>query len=333
MTIQEYRLLDRSQLAEQDDLRVFAEEVLVGLSEHPKRLPSRYFYDDEGSRLFAKICGLEEYYPTRVERSILERHAAEILAHIDGARLNLVDLGAGDGHKTAPLVAWLLGQGANVRYVPIDISEGAMQEAVKLFSKEFPSLEIRGIVGEYFESLSWIARQTDRQNLVLFLGSNIGNFDKPRARAFLRRLWNALNQRDLVLLGFDLKKDIERLLRAYNDREGVTARFNLNLLDRINRELGADFQLERWRHYGTYNVFTGAMESYLVSLAPQSVRIEALAHEFSFDPWEPIFTEYSYKYLEDDIRALAHSSSFQVQGRFYDEDRWFCDALWRVEKR
>lgn len=332
MTKQTYQTLDLPRVSADEDDRLFAEEILVGLSEAPKRLPSRYFYDDTGSRLFQKICTLDEYYPTRLERAILENRAGEILEPIAGQQLNVVDLGAGDGHKTAPLLAWLLERGADVRYCPIDISEGAMKEAIAKVGGRFPELEIRGIVGEYFEGLSWIARQTDRRNLVLFLGSNIGNFDKPRARAFLRRLWNALNRDDRLLIGFDLKKDIEVLLGAYNDHLGVTAQFNLNLLERINRELGGNFDLSKWRHYGTYNVFNGAMESYLVSLEAQTVRIEAVAHEFRFSPWEPIHTEYSYKYLESDIEALADSARFSIEQRFHDPDAWFCDALWKVEK-
>lgn len=329
---QGYRTLERESLTEGEDERHFAEEVLVGLSENPKRLPSKYFYDDEGSRLFQRICELEEYYPTRLEHLILQRNAGGILEPLAHEPLNLVDLGAGDGHKTAPLIEWLLAHKVDVRYCPIDISEGAMKEAVACLGGQFPSLKIEGIVGEYFEGLTWIARQTDRRNLVMFLGSNIGNFDKPRARAFLRRLWNALNENDRLLAGFDLKKDIEALLAAYNDKQGVTAQFNLNLLDRINRELDGNFDRKKWRHYGTYNVFTGAMESYLVSLEHQRVRIGAVAHEFRFAPWEPIFTEYSYKYLESDIDEMADKAHFAIERKFYDPKQWFCDTVWRVEK-
>ena len=333
MTEQTYELLERPQLDAKDSLRVFAEDVLVGLSENTKRLSSLYFYDDIGSRLFQQICDLEEYYPTRVERSILIEHAETILTPIADRHLNVVDLGAGDGHKTGVLLEWLMKRGADVRYVPIDISEGAMKDAVQNLGYRFPKLPIRGIVGDYFDGLSWLSRQDSRRNLVLFLGSNIGNFEKPRARAFLRRLWNALNQDDYLLIGFDLKKDIDALLRAYNDHLGVTSQFNLNLLRRINNELGGNFNLDSWRHYGTYNVFTGAMESYLVSLEAQVVRIDALENEFSFAAWEPILTEYSYKYLESDIDALAHTAHFETHRKFHDASHWFCNALWRVEKR
>ncbi len=167
---------------------------------------------------------------------------------------------------------------------------------------------------------------------MLFLGSNIGNFDRPHARGFLRRMWNALNPGDYTLIGFDLRKDIEVLLAAYNDRQGVTARFNLNLLERINRELGGHFDTRAFRHFATYNVFTGAMESYLVSLVRQTVAIDALRVAFEFHPWEPIHTEYSYKYLDEEVSALAVDTQFEAEATFHDAHHWFCDALWRVDK-
>ena len=313
--------------------RQFAEDVLVGLSERPRRLSSKWFYDDEGSRLFQRITDLPAYYPTGCERSIFEAHAGDLLDRFRGRPLNLVDLGAGDGRKTVLLLRHLVAGGADVRYVPIDISEGAMGGLVESMRARVPGLEVAGLVSDYFEGIRWLADQTDRANLVLFLGSNIGNFDRPRARAFLRRLWIALNAGDHVLIGFDLKKDIERLLLAYNDPEGVTAAFNLNLLARVNRELDGDFDLTRFRHFGTYNVFSGAMESYLVSLEAQTVRIGALRDSFRFAPWEPIHTEYSYKYLPEDIDSLAEHSGFDRVAQFFDEKRWFASALWRVSAR
>ena len=167
---------------------------------------------------------------------------------------------------------------------------------------------------------------------MLFLGSNIGNFDAVRARAFLRRLWGSLHENDRVLIGFDLKKDIELLLAAYDDSRGVTSAFNLNLLRRMNRELGADFDVDAFRHFGTYDVFSGAMESYLVSLEAQVVRVAALQQSFAFDAWEPVHTEYSYKYLRSDVEALADDTGFVCETRFEDARGWFLDALWRVEK-
>ena len=242
----------------------------------------------------------------------------------------MVDLGAGDGSKTFLLLEALRAAGASVRYVPVDISEGAMASLHAKVAVRMPEQHVHGLVGDYVGALRHLASVDERRRLVLFLGSNIGNFDKPRARAFLRRLWTGLRPGDHALIGFDLKKDIEVLLAAYNDRNGTTAAFNLNLLERINRELGGHFDLSTWRHYGTYNVFTGAMESYIVSLVEQHVPIDALRTSFHFMPWEPIHTEYSYKYLEHDIGDLAAFTGFEVLARYHDDARWFCDALWRV---
>ena len=322
---------------QQDDAeearQALAEDVLVGLSESPKRLSSRFFYDAQGSALFQAITDLDEYYPTRVEHGILRDNAETLLGRFRGEPFNLIDLGAGDGRKTRVVLEAALRMGLDITYVPIDISVDAMQGLVQDMGARFPTLPIRGLVSEYTQGIRWLGRQDDRRNLMLFLGSNIGNFHKAQARAFLRRLWMALNDGDHVLVGFDLKKDIETLLAAYNDREGVTARFNLNLLERINRELDADFDVSRFRHFSTYNVFSGAMESYLVSMAAQTVRIGALHSTARFSPWEPIHTEYSYKYLPRDIQALAEHSGFVEEERFLDEQGWFCDALWRVDRR
>jgi L-histidine N-alpha-methyltransferase len=315
------------------DLREFALDVLEGLSEHPRRLNSRWFYDEAGSALFARIMDVPQYYLTDCEREILEAHSGAIGAPLLGEPFDVVDLGAGDGRKTLLLLKTLRDQGADVRYVPIDISQDAMVDVVQRVNDALPGLVVQPIVGEYAAGLRQLHSESqNRRRLLLFLGSNIGNFDKPRARGFLRRLWTSLEDGDRVLIGFDLKKDIDLLLSAYNDPAGVTRAFNLNMLARINRELGADFVLDKFRHYGTYNVFSGAMESYLVSLEHQTVNIAALNQAFVFEAWEPIHTEYSYKYLESDIKALADSTGFEVENAFHDRRGWFTDSLWRVRK-
>lgn len=327
-----YRVLKPSDLAAAHGMRAFALDVLNGLSETPKRLSSRWIYDEHGSELFSRICELEEYYPTRCEAEILRNHTADILKRAGVDALDIVDLGAGDGRKTNIVLERALKQVKDVRYVPIDISESAMAGLVRATAEKFPKLKLGGIVAEYFDGLHWLSNTDERKNLVLFLGSNIGNFNKVQARVFLRQLWEALNHGDQVLIGFDLKKDIELLLAAYNDREGVTAAFNKNLLKRINRELGGDFDMAAYRHYATYDVFTGAMESYIVSLKAQTVTIKDLQSTFDFDEWEPIHTEYSYKYLQKDIDALANSTGFKIIEQYYDNNGWFTDSLWQVEK-
>ncbi len=329
-----YRILEPSASASAEaSRRIFMTEVLIGLSKKPKSLSSRFLYDAVGSDAFERICDLEEYYLTRSEFEILRNHADTLVERFGKRPINLVDLGAGDGRKTAVVLEALAARGMDVRYVPIDISEPAMKTVVAAMGERFPALPIEGLVSEYFDGVRWLSEQTERTNLVLFLGSNIGNFDKAHARAFLQQLWSALSPGDHVLVGFDLKKDIELLLAAYNDREGVTAEFNLNLLDRINRELGGNFDRKTFRHFATYNVFSGAMESYLVSQERQRVFIGALRQSFEFSPWEPIHTEYSYKYLDEDITDLAYFAGFEIEALFYDHERWFCDALWKVPGR
>lgn len=317
----------------------FAFDVLTGLAESPKRLPSHYFYDDRGSELFQQIMDVEEYYLTDCEEEILTEHGEAILAATGEGPLALVDMGAGDGKKTFLLLDRLTASNRPCDYLPIDISQGAMRNLTDQVEVRYPGVRVEGVVSEYFSGLRWLGTQAQPQRggdtptrLVLFLGSNIGNLDRPRARTFLRRLWTGLSQGDHVLIGFDLKKDIDRLLAAYNDKGGVTASFNLNLLDRINRELGGHFEVDRFRHFSTYNVFSGAMESYLVSLDAQEVEIDRLQSSFRFRAWEPIHTEYSYKYLPADIERLAAESGFEVVQHFGDQRGFFLDSLWRVEK-
>jgi dimethylhistidine N-methyltransferase len=328
-----YRVLTPADLDGHPTVRDFALDVLVGLSGNPKRLPTRHIYNDEGSELFSRICDLPEYYPTRIEHEILETHKDKLLAAAEGGPFNLVDLGAGDGRKTRVLIEHFAAQGADFTYVPIDISEGAMRGLTDKLADALPDVNVSGLVSEYFDGISWLAHDApERRNLILFLGSNIGNFARPQARAMLLRMWEAARSGDLVLIGFDLKKDIEALLDAYNDSQGVTSAFNKVLLRRVNDELGGDFDLDKFRHFSTYNVFSGAMESYLVSLEKQRVHIEQLHTTFDFKPWEPIHTEYSYKYLVSDIQDLAESCGFDIEQQLFDERRWFVDSVWRVRK-
>ncbi len=314
------------------DLEEFAIDVLVGLSEINKKLPSKYLYDAEGSRLFKEITGLKEYYPTECERETLENNKDRIVSHMADEAFNLVEFGSGDGQKTSLLLEHFLKLDLDFQYAPIDISQSVMVELFDDLDQKFPSLQVEGIVSEYFSGIRWLNNRSDRKNLVLFLGSNIGNFSHAEARIFLRNLWSCLNNGDLVLVGFDLKKDIEMLLKAYNDSEGVTAKFNINILTRINRELGGQFDLSKFRHFGTYDVFTGAMESYLVSLERQEVFVEEIGRSFSFRPWEPIHVEYSYKYLQSDIEILAKETGFKVREHLYDSKKYFIDSIWEVKK-
>jgi dimethylhistidine N-methyltransferase len=279
---------------------------------------------------------LPEYYLTRCEAEILENEKQQIAATLRGSAWNIAELGPGDGRKTNILLHHFLHADISFRYVPIDISEAAMEVLTATLSTNMPELEVQGLVSDYFHGLKWLSKlnETDhRRNLVMFLGSNIGNFNAARARFFLRSLWSALNHDDYVLIGFDLKKDIDIMLKAYNDSKGITSEFNLNLLRRINRELGGNFDLSKFRHFANYDVFSGAMESYLVSREEQAVLIQEIGHTFQFKPWEPIHTEYSYKFLNREIEALANETGFVIEKRLYDSRRFFTDSIWRVQKQ
>ena len=329
-----YRRLDGAELKDRRTPESrFALDVLYGLSSSPKRLPSKYLYDDRGSALFAKITSLPDYYPTGCEKEILENHATDLARIMSAAPFDLVELGSGDGHKTQVLLQAFQAAGCDFRYVPIDISEAAVRGLIDTLSSRHPRLEVEGLVSEYFTGIEWLGRLQDRPTLVLFAGSNIGNFSRPEANVFLRTLWNGMNEGDRLLVGFDLKKDIEVMLRAYNDPQGVTREFNLNLLDRINRELGGDFDPDKFRFYSTYEVAEGSMNSYLVSLDRQNVFVETIGQVFQFEAWEPLQTEYSYKYLESDIDMMARVTGFEITDRFYDSRRFFTNSLWRVRKR
>ncbi len=315
-----------------NEIHAFALHVLVGLSESKKSLSSKYFYNARGSELFRKISFLKEYYLTNSEIEILQSKVAEIEETMEDREFNLVELGAGFGRKTKFLVDHMLSSGLKFRYVPIDISEGSMDELVTELGKTNPELEVCGLVSDYYNGLKWLNNRYKSRNFVMFLGSSIGNFTHGESRVFLRNLWNSLNNGDKVLIGFDLKKDIELLLSAYNDSEGVTAQFNLNLLLRINEELGGEFDLNKFRYFSTYDLFAGGIKSYLVSLEKQEVYIEKIGRSFSFEPWEPIHTEYSYKYLVPDIERLASETGFLVEKHLFDSKRYFVDSIWKVYK-
>ncbi len=307
-------------------------DVAAGLASKPKSLPSRYFYDTRGSALFQRITELEEYYPTRCEREILLEHGGSLVSHVGGASLRLIELGAGDGSKTEVLLDRLCGAGVAVTYHPIDICPQVLDDlAVRLRGRmTYPDLKIDPVPGEYSSALRRIAATGGRRNLCLFLGSSIGNLRHSEAARFLRRMARLLNEGDLMLIGFDLKKDPAVLRRAYDDAQGVTREFNLNLLDRLNRELGADFRRNRFLHHCEYHAARGRMESWLVSKVRQEVRVAALARRFSLAAWEGIHVECSHKYDLDQIERFAGITGFDVVDHFFDSRHFFCDSLWQV---
>ncbi len=308
----------------------FARDVVEGLAKTPKAIPSKHFYDARGSALFQRITQVPEYYLTRSELEILETHGQRIVTEFGSVPLRIIELGVGDGHKTAVLLRRLLDSNTDFEFAPIDICPEAIDTATESLCRQLPELasRIHGIAAEYLDGLAALGAHNGRRNIVLFLGSNIGNLSHPEARRFLRRVASTLMPGDLLLVGFDLKKDVTVLEQAYNDANGVTREFNFNLLDRINRELGGTFARDRFEHYAPYNPRTGCMESWLVSRTRQSVRLRTVDRQFEFDPWEGILVERSHKYNLDDIESLAASSGFLVGDHFLDRRRYFADSLW-----
>ncbi len=313
------------------ELTKFAEDVLAGLTSTPKQLSSRYFYDDEGSRLFMEIMKLPEYYPTRAEFKIFEEQTDEICrAFTDGAiGIDLIELGAGDGAKTAVLIHHFLKEGIDFTYSPIDISQEANDALSTRFRTMFPDLKISPLTGDYFKVLGSLENGSGRRKVLLFLGSNIGNFQQDKALGFFRELRAVMNATDRLFIGFDMQKDPRVIVAAYDDPEGVTAAFNLNLLSRINRELGADFDLSKFSHYAQYRPVECAARSFLISREKQTVTIKALNRSFDFDQWEPIFMEISQKYTRAMIEELSSDSGFEIEQEFYNPDDFYIDSLWR----
>jgi L-histidine N-alpha-methyltransferase len=306
-----------------------ARHVAQGLNRSPKTLSSMYFYDDEGSRLFQQIMALPEYYPTRTEYQLLSTHCAAItdaLRAADGAPFYLIELGAGDGLKTKILLRHLLAIGIDFSYVPVDISPAAIDGLEASLRDELPSLRVEPVVTDYVSALQLMATKPGRK-AVLFLGSNIGNFLPDERLAFLRQLAQPLSSDDRLLIGFDLQKDPRLIRAAYDDAQGVTAAFNLNLLTRLNRELGAEFDLANWQHYTDYDPLAGVVRSFLVSTRAQTVPIAALDTSFDFAAWEVVHTENSYKFTATQIQKLAADAGFQVSDFFTDAKDYFADVI------
>jgi len=332
MSEQNYRLFREGENMKFKTHHEFANDVLIGLSKSLKWLPSKYIYDTRGSRLFQEIMGLPEYYLTRTEIEILNSNKKQIAEKIGDKEFNLIELGCGDGKKTRIILDEFLRKKHRFRFYPIDISEDSISDFMDSLRGQYPDLRSEGLVSDYFEGLYWLSEQNHRKNVVLFLGSNIGNFTPLKAGVFLSSLWKALNNGDLVFIGFDLRKNTEMMVKAYDDEKGVTATFNKNLLKRINRELKGNFDLDQFEFYATYDVVEGAIQSYLISKIKQDVFIGELKWLFSLKANEPIHTESSYKYFTSDIEDMADKNNFEIIENYFDPNKYFVDSLWKVVK-
>jgi dimethylhistidine N-methyltransferase len=298
--------------------RVFRDDVIAGLTSTPRTLPCKYFYDARGADLFQKICELPEYYITRTELGILRLNGAEIAAAL-GPDIELIGLGTGAGTKTRILLEEL--QNPRV-YVPIDISKEQLANSSARFREMFPSLEILPVAADYLEPIELpLPRKISTRSVVYFPGSTIGNFEPSAAIEFMERLVDLAGEGGGLLIGVDLQKDPRIIEAAYNDRVGVTAAFNLNLLTRINHELGADFRLTDWQHRAIYNENAGRIEMYLISQADQRAQLED--RQFHFAAGEKILTEHSYKHTPEGFALLARKAGFDFQKLWTDDARLF----------
>ena len=309
----------------------FALDVDAGLSSRPKYLKPKYFYDHFGSVLFDQICLQPEYYPTRTESGILRKYSDSI-AEIYGNMNVVVELGSGSAAKTRILLESLMSTAGHVSYFPIDISLTALQQTVTKLVSEFPNLNVRGIAADYYTGLKEAAKHvlnnpSGGRKIILFLGSSIGNFEPEEAKSLLCMIKDAMNKNDLLLIGFDLHKNKKLLTAAYNDEAGITAKFNLNLLDRINNVLLGQFDLDSFYHYAFYNENLSRIEMHLVSLCKQHVRIERIGRSFSFEEGESIQTENSYKYTLPQIESLTRNCGLEVEQHYLDQKGWFDLAL------
>ena len=328
METQEQRLRLSHVGAVRVDAPTFAEDVRRGLTASPKFLFPKYFYDELGTLLFEAITALPEYYPTRAEAEILRDHADDILAALGGP-VWLLELGSGDGQKTRLLIEALLARQGTLEYVPVDISESAVEGSSRSLLFSYPALRITAYVGEYHRALRKIRedRVAPGRTLVLFLGSTLGNLDPEERRVLLRDVRALLNPGEGFLLGVDLKKPESVLIPAYDDALGVTAAFNLNLLGRINRELGGGFDLRAFRHRAIYNPREGRVEMHLESRRDQTVAIAELGIEVPFATGETIHTESSYKFDRGLIEALAADTGFELRQMWTDSEERFASNL------
>ena len=300
------------------DTDIVREEVLDGLQKPLKHLPSKLLYDEQGSRLFDQITKVKDYYPTRTEAAIMQDSIDDIIERVEKQAL-LVEYGSGSSEKTRILLDHLPELAA---YVPIDISKEHLEHSAKLIAEDYSELEVLPVCADYTKPFYLPSpKNPSSQRFIYYPGSTIGNFHPEEASTFLSQIASMAGTKGSLLLGVDLKKDPETLMAAYNDSEGVTAAFNLNLLVRLNRELNADFNVEHFNHQAVYNEPKGRMEMHLISLKDQKVDIDGIP--ISLQEGETIWTESSYKYTLEDFKAVSAEAGFEVQKVWTDSDQLF----------
>ena len=298
---------------------IFLIDVIHGLSSPLKTLSSKYFYDNRGDQIFQEIMHLDEYYLPECELEILQNQANELMSGFDYDEFDIVELGAGDGSKTVHFLEQVYQSNPNFTYVPLDISGDVLKTNKNLVKHKLPKLNVEPIQGDYFKTMANI--ESDRPKIIMFMGSTLGNYSKKGASRFLSNIKKYMGKKDRLFIGVDLMKNPKTILNAYNDSKGVTKTFNINLLMRINRELGADFNIEYFDHYATYNPINGICYSFLVSLIEQEVTIGDKS--FLFDQGEVIHTEVSKKYDLNELEILALDAGFEEVEHHLDAKKYF----------
>ena len=317
-------------LARRNGHAEFAQDIRNGLSANPKHLFPKYLYDQLGSRLFAAICEVDEYYLTRAEDEILKNHADEIVRCLPNCE-TLIELGSGSAEKTRRLIDAFMRRRSELLFIPVDISPTALSESSQALLGSYPKLRIDAYAADYYQALDSLPELGPNPVLVLFLGSNIGNFEPSEARNFLQAIRRVLRPQDVLLLGADLKKDRQMLEAAYNDKLGITRAFIVNELERINRELDANFDLWAFGLRSFYNESLGRVELYLESLRDQSIDIRALKMQVELAAGERVHVENAYKYDRETLSSLGDETGFRLERTWTDANNRFSSNLFRAE--
>ena len=306
----------------------FKQDILHGLRSPQKSLPSKYFYDEQGDALFQQIMQMEEYYLPGCEREIIENEVQNIASELmrSSSHWNIIELGAGDGSKTLQLLKGLLNLGICIEYTALDISSNVLTINSENMRMALPDIPVKTIPGNYYRTYNSVVKKAPF-NLIIYMGSNIGNYSLAGAQKFLNWLKMGMTRNDLAMIAFDLKKHPKTILDAYNDAAGITKTFNLNLLSRINRELGANFVIEKFDHYPYYEPVTGTAYSFLVSLEDQTVNIDG--NNITFAKHEVIHTEISTKYSLPEIEKLGKDSGYDIMHHFLDHRRYYALTMLR----
>lgn len=308
----------------------FKKDIRTGLAKQHKAIASKYLYDKKGCELFNKITRHPDYYLTKCEIDILNQYRSQLTQIFSGNEFNVIELGPGEGIKSQLILEEFIANNLLFTYIPIDISLDYLHKIVTQFKKNLPTLPIHLINSDYFHGIEQSNLCTNKKNLVLFLGSSIGNYDRQASYQFLDKLKTHLKKDDYLFIGFDLIKDTDVLMKVYDDSDGITRDFNFNLLHRINRELSANFDVAHFCHDATFNKTLSAMESHLISLKKQIIQIKGINADILFDCGESIHIEYSFKYSLNEITEMASTIGFEVVDTYLDPKGYFANSLWRL---